>query len=278
VTRAFHRARELFGEITDHRYELTLDREGAAFRAIDHVYEKPFGLNELSSGTQVQLVLAVCIAFLETQEQGCRAPLVFDETLANSDENRARAIIGAVKTICEEGRQVLCLVTQADEVQKWRGQLVNRCQLGGAGATPFKEEEFDRVQALAKAVGTWKDAWHVGRGRVVNRPALEQTDAVTDKYIDGVSEIAREQDGDAEQVLQIVRERSDERVKGFRSSKADDLEEYFLEQGYLVRQDPLSPEEMWQRVLVDLAEKRSEGVVSEEALEQLFGRLQNNVV
>ncbi|PSQ77668.1 MAG: hypothetical protein BRD33_02005, partial [Bacteroidetes bacterium QH_6_63_17] len=119
----FHRARELLAEITDHRYRLTLDRENAAFRAFDHVYEKPFDLDELSSGTQVQLVLAVRIAFLETQEQGCRAPLVLDETLANSDENRARAIIDAVKTICEDGRQVLYLTAQPDEVQKWRARL-----------------------------------------------------------------------------------------------------------------------------------------------------------
>jgi uncharacterized protein YhaN len=119
----FHRARELLAEITDHRYRLTLDRENAAFRAFDHVYEKPFDLDELSSGTQVQLVLAVRIAFLETQEQGCRAPLVLDETLANSDENRACAIIDAVKTICADGRQVLYLTAQADEVQKWRAQL-----------------------------------------------------------------------------------------------------------------------------------------------------------
>lgn len=113
----------------------------------------------------------------------------------------------------------------------------------------------------------------MGRGRPVGRKALEETDAVTDTFIDGVTEIAREQDGDARALLEIIRERKDERAKGFRSSKADDLEEYFLERGYLVRQDPLSQEEMWQRALADLAEKRSEGLISEKGLERLFGRL-----
>ena len=364
----FHRARELFAEITDHRYKLTLDRENAAFRAFDQVYEKPFGLDELSSGTQVQLVLAVRIAFLETQEQGCRAPLVLDETLANSDENRARAIVDAVKTICEEGRQVLYLTAQADEVQKWRaqldgeegpdytvipleeldsrdltepggdgaavpvrsapeslpnpqeatheelrdvldvpdwsprqpvgrlhlwyliespapllkliesgtrtwGQLDNRYQLGGVQALPFEEQSFRRVQARAKAVSSWKEAWHVGRGRPVGREALEETDAVTNTFIDGVTEIAKEQDGDAEALLEIIRERDDERVQGFYSSKADDLEEYFLDHGYLVRQDPLAPEEMWQRVHADLASEVQGGIVTAEDLERLFNRL-----
>lgn len=367
----FYRARELFAEITDYRYELTLHRGRPSFRAFDRTREKSFALDELSSGTQVQLVLSVRIAFLETQEQACRAPLVLDETLANSDGERARAIIEAVKTICAEGRQVLYLTAQADEVQKWRaslgeeemghsvvslgelsvrdlsgpggdgaavpvrrapedlpdpdattheelravvgvpdwsprqpvgrlhlwylvesptsltellesgtsvwGQLQNRHQLGGVGATPFGEKEFRRVQARAQAVGAWKEAWHVGRGRPVDRKALKETDAVTDTFIDGVTEIAKELDGDAGALLEVIRERSDERVEGFYSSKADDLEAYFLEHGYLVRQDPLAPGEMWQRVLADLAEERVDGVVSDEELERLFDRLRPDV-
>lgn len=367
----FHRARELFAEITDYRYELTLHRGRPSFRAFDRTREKSFALDELSSGTQVQLVLSVRIAFLETQEQACRAPLVLDETLANSDGERARAIIEAVKTICAEGRQVLYLTAQADEVQKWRaslgegeetghsvvslgelsvrdlsgpggdgaavpvrrtpeglpdpdattheelraalgvpdwsprqpvgrlhlwyliesptplaellesgtsvwGQLQNRYQLGGVAATPFGEKEFRRVQARAQAVGAWTEAWHVGRGRPVDRKAFEETDAITDTFIDGVTEIAKELDGDAGALLEVIRERSDERVEGFYSSKADDLEAYFLEHGYLVRQDPLAPEEMWQRVLADLAEERAEGVVSDEELERLFDRLRSD--
>jgi hypothetical protein len=364
----FHRARELFGEITDFRYELTLDRGSASFRASDRVYERSFALDELSSGTKVQLMLSVRMAFLETQEQACRAPLVLDETLANSDADRARAIIDAVKTICEEGRQVLYLTAQADEVQKWNaqldgeealdhtvisleeldardllepsgdgatiparqvpetlpdpettnheqleeelevprwsprqpvgrlhlwyliesarplldliesgtrtwGQLENRHRIGGVVATSFDEQAFGQVQARARAVEAWKEAWHVGRGRPVDRPALEKTDAVTETYMDGVTEIAKELDGDAEALLQVVRERNDERVSGFRSHKADDLEEYLLENGYLTEKPPLSEEEMWQRVLADLTDERTEGLISEGELERLFQRI-----
>jgi len=365
----FHRARELFAEITDYRYELKLDRENTSFRAFDHAYEKSFALGELSSGTQVQLMLSVRMAFLETQEQVCRAPLVLDETLANSDADRARAIIEAVKTICEEGRQVLYLTAQADEVQKWNaqldgkdgpnhtiisleefdarelieaggdgavvpdrrvpeslpdpettsheelwtaldvprwsprkpvgrlhlwyliespeplvelirsgtrtwGQLENRHQIGGVAAIPFDEQGFGYIQARAQAVAAWKEAWHVGRGRPVDRPALEETDAVTDTFIDEVAEIADELDGDAKALLQIVRERNDERVSGFRSNKADDLEEYLLKEGYHTEKETLSEEEMWQRVLADLTEERSERLISENELEKLFGRIE----
>ena len=364
----FHRARELFAEITDHRYELTLDRTAASFRALDTVYEQSFALGELSSGTQVQLVLSVRIAFLETQEQACRVPLVLDEILANSDGDRARAIIDAVTTICEEGRQVLYLTAQADEVQKWRaalagaespeyavralgdadtrtlrdvpedekavperrapatlpapeetthdalrdrlevpdwsprqplgrlhlwylveqpdpllplvesgtrtwGQLEARRRLGGAAATPFEERAFRRVQGRARAVEAWKEAWQVGRGRPVDRPALEQTDAVTDTFIDGVTELAKELDGDAEALMEVLRERDDERVSGFRSAKADELAEYFREHGYLTDRAPLTGEEMWQRILAAVADERRANLVTVEDLERLFDRL-----
>ena len=364
----FHRARALFAEITDHRYELTLDRSSASFRAVDTVYEQSFAIDELSSGTQVQLVLSVRIAFLETQEQTCRAPLVLDETLANSDADRARAIIEAVTTISEEGRQVLYLTAQADEVQKWQaalderehpehavlslgnvdtrslqdaggdgaavperrvapslpdpeatshealrtqldvpdwsprqpvgrlhlwylierpapllslltsgtrtwGQLEARHRLGGTTAVPFGDRAYRRLDARARAVEAWKTAWHVGRGRPVDRAALEETDAVTDTFIDGVTELAKELNGHAEALLEVVRERDDERVSGFRSAKADELAEYLREYGYLTDREPLSGEDMWQRILAEVGEERQENLVAVEDLERLFERL-----
>jgi hypothetical protein len=317
-------------------------------------------------------MLSVRIAFLETQEQACRAPLVLDETLANSDDSRAGAIISAIQTICEKGRQVLYLTAQADEVRKWAarlngedgpscsvisleepdardllsarggageeasavparrvpealpdpeetthaelqaeldvpdwsprepvgrlhlwylvesprrlvdligsgtrtwGHLQTRHRIGGVGATPFDERAMKRVQARARAVEVWKEAWHVGRGRPVGRPALEKTDAVTDNYIDAVAEIARELGGDAKALLDVLRRREDDRVSGFRSHKADALEAYFLEKGYHTTRDPLSKEDMWQKVLANLTEERSRGLISEEALDRLFQRI-----
>lgn len=117
----FRRARELFARITHGRYRLDLEEaDGAQFRAFDTLKEIAQGLDELSSGTRVQLLLAVRVAFVEQQEQGAKLPLILDETLANSDDPRARAIIEAVVQIAAEGRQVFYFTAQRDEVQKWR--------------------------------------------------------------------------------------------------------------------------------------------------------------
>ena len=122
--RVFHRAKELFGRITRGRYDLDFsDANEAAFYAIDSNTGVGHSLDELSSGTRVQLLMAVRVAFVETQEHGYRLPLIFDETLANSDDVRARAIIEGLIEIARSGRQIFYFTAQDDEVGKWRAIL-----------------------------------------------------------------------------------------------------------------------------------------------------------
>jgi len=122
----FRRAGELLREITNGRYELRFDETGdkPEFAALDTVENELKALDELSSGTRLQLLLSVRIAFVEKFEtDGVKLPLVFDEVLANSDDTRAMAILDAVKTLAKNGRQVFYFTAQNDEVAKWRSVL-----------------------------------------------------------------------------------------------------------------------------------------------------------
>jgi uncharacterized protein YhaN len=115
------RARELFTKITRGRYELQVhEGDRPEFRALETSRRETLGLDELSAGTRLQLLLAARVAFVERQEQGVKIPLILDETLGNSDEQRAEQIIGAVIEICREGRQVFYFTAQQDELYKWR--------------------------------------------------------------------------------------------------------------------------------------------------------------
>lgn len=118
----FERARVLFARITHGRYELTLD-EQPAFRALDTSTGVGHALEELSSGTRLQLLLAVRVAFVEQQEHGPCLPMVLDETLGNSDERRAGEMIDATIEICRTGRQLFYLTAQQDELAKWKARL-----------------------------------------------------------------------------------------------------------------------------------------------------------
>ena len=120
----FHRARELITIITRGRYELQFE-EGPppAFTARDTSSGHSLGLDQLSSGTRVQLLMAIRLAFVENVERGPKLPILLDETLGNSDELRAGAIIDAAIEISRNGRQVFYFTAQGDEVARWKTRL-----------------------------------------------------------------------------------------------------------------------------------------------------------
>lgn len=119
----FNRAEQLLTLFTKGRYRLTFDTDTQAFGALDTEANVGHRLDALSSGTRVQLLLAVRVAFVEHQEDGWRLPLILDEALANSDDARADALIETVIALAARGRQVFYLTAQRDEVARWQGQL-----------------------------------------------------------------------------------------------------------------------------------------------------------
>ena len=145
--RVLRRARELFTRITHGRYELSVhEADPPEFRAKDTAQNQGLALDELSSGTRLQLLLAARVAFVEQQEQAFKVPLILDETLGNSDERRAAEIIDAVIEICCQGRQVFYFTAQHDEVGKWRRLLresgqVEHHEVDLAAVRQFSETE-----------------------------------------------------------------------------------------------------------------------------------------
>ncbi len=123
-SKVFKRSNELFNKITHGHYELILDdKDGGSFRAKDTVLNQGQPLEHLSSGTRIQLLIAVRLAFIESQESGIKLPILADEVLANSDDLRAKQIIESLIEISRDGRQVFYFTAQADELKKWQEYL-----------------------------------------------------------------------------------------------------------------------------------------------------------
>jgi DNA repair exonuclease SbcCD ATPase subunit len=118
----FERARERLSTITAGRYrlEVTPSSKDPGFRVIDSRTGVGKGLDELSSGTRIQVLLAVRLAFVENNEQRLQFPLYLDETLANADDTRAQTIIESIGELAQAGRQIFYLTAQGDEVAKWQ--------------------------------------------------------------------------------------------------------------------------------------------------------------
>lgn len=120
----FHRARELFAIITRGKYELQFEAgPPPEFTSLDTSTGMRLSLDQLSSGTRVQLLMAIRLAFVENVEVGPRLPVILDETLGNSDEFRASAIIDAAIDICKHGHQVFYFTAQGEEVARWQHRV-----------------------------------------------------------------------------------------------------------------------------------------------------------
>ncbi len=117
-----------------------------------------------------------------------------------------------------------------------------------AGGLENWVNESDRASvnrriAVAKNL---QETWVIGRPPPVSMPVVLMSGAVTDKFIDGVSQLITEVDGDAGKLIQGLQ---DKKVQGFYKQKINDLESYLREQGYLSEIPALTEHEIKARVL-----------------------------
>ncbi|MCY4274794.1 MAG: AAA family ATPase [Gammaproteobacteria bacterium] len=117
-------------------------------------------------------------------------------------------------------------------------------------------EEMDSRIELFKI---FCELWSLGRGRPLDRHNLETSDAISDRYIQGISEITKENKGNAAKLIEILKERKDERSSGFRQKQINKLEQYFLNNGYLEDREVLDKDQLLLRIrATPIANKLSE--------------------
>ncbi|WP_017942323.1 MULTISPECIES: ATP-binding protein [unclassified Thioalkalivibrio] len=122
---ALRQAREWFQRFTRHQYELQFSPHATArFSARETASGATRALTELSSGTRMQLLLAVRIAFALEAERGRSAlPLILDEALGTADPDRFRAVAESLQALAHEaGRQVFYLTAQPEDARYWQAQ------------------------------------------------------------------------------------------------------------------------------------------------------------
>ncbi|MFT5239565.1 MAG: exonuclease SbcC [Candidatus Promineifilaceae bacterium] len=342
----FAAASYYFSAFTQGNYELILrDDDGEprfGARDSDGRYVQ---LNDLSDGTRIQLLLAARLAFAASEERAETLPIWLDEALTTSDQTRFVAIVEALATLAEEGRQVFYLTSNPVEakiiqtvsakrelaqlrildlgvIRKLATQdeiLVSPDEIYAAQvpapktlsaeayakavnvpallpnaaleATHLYHVMFDDLDALyallqchVETIGQWcvlaskgqtvvlldgvpadrlnariealrgfLKACQEGRGRPVDERALRDSGAVSDTYLDRLSEIASDSDGDASQFVQTLENKSDDRAKGFRQVQLDALRDYLETHGFMDARRPLTKSEVTASVLATAA-------------------------
>ena len=114
----------LFQQVTAHDFELQLSEDGG-FQARDTQQNKVRKLDELSTGTRMQLLLAVRVAWVRAQDGGSRTlPLFLDEALTTSDERRFIEVAKSLDTLSSSsGIQVIYLSARRNEQDLWRAAI-----------------------------------------------------------------------------------------------------------------------------------------------------------
>lgn len=89
-----------------------------------------------------------------------------------------------------------------------------------------------RLRDRCRVAREWAAAWREGRGKPVDRIALEQADGVTDVFLDRVAALAERVAGDGPALVAQLKVGT---VKRFRSRNVDQLEDWLVEHGYIDR-------------------------------------------
>ena len=161
-----NRASGWLQKFTQNRYGLGFDPDKGYF-GYDLKAQKRFDLEALSSGTRVQLLFAIRLAFIEEVEgQSVNMPIFLDEVLATSDDVRAKAMVDAILEIAKD-RQVFYFTAQLDEVEKLKLSAGN----AGYNEVPLDDLEAARARALHPLVPV-----------VIHRKVLPEPEADYDSY------------------------------------------------------------------------------------------------
>jgi len=83
------------------------------------------------------------------------------------------------------------------------------------------------------------ELYRIGKSRPIDRDILQQSGAVSYKFIEAVTDRLKDLDGDPRKLVMAL---NNVEVPGFRRNKAEELEEYLTAKGYIDNEEPLSKE------------------------------------
>lgn len=150
-----------------------------------------------------------------------------------------------------------------DDLDQLHGFLVNGIERVGqwknVADTPFADRlcsgsvSAQQITNRTDFLEVFCEFWKQGRGRPVDREALEESAALSERYLDSVVMIAEEQGQDPERLLDFLRTSKDPRLKGFRKTSFESLERYLRDNAYLDDHLVLNEEELRLRALASPA-------------------------
>jgi hypothetical protein len=150
------------------------------------------------------------------------------------------------------------------------GQLRALKQYSADGSVTRTVGAFERAAIAAKAVEAACEAWRVGRGKPVDRRVLQDSQCVSSKFIDELTELATESNGDGRAIIAAL---ENGKVARWRANNTENLRGYFEANGYLAGDSPLPIGEIRARVIASVAEHLSAGRIDLQSIDRIMGSL-----
>jgi energy-coupling factor transporter ATP-binding protein EcfA2 len=148
------------------------------------------------------------------------------------------------------------------------GQLRLLQEHGGAGLVD--PGVLRRAGSAARAIEAACEAWRIGRGRAVDREVILASGSVSDKFIDELTALAEQCDGDAVRLIDALEAK---KVSHWRQDNTESLREYCTVHGYLALEEPLDHQGIRLRCLAAVAKDIRQGILHEAMIDRLVGGL-----
>ena len=154
--RVLREADELFRQVTAHEFAVRLG-DNDQFEAIDLRENARRDLAALSTGTRMQLLLAVRMAWVRCQQAGTVAlPVFLDEALITSDEQRFMEVAKTLQALATStGAQIIYLSARRGEVALWQaatGEVPNTIDLDAERAGERRRHASEHVPIAAPEI------------------------------------------------------------------------------------------------------------------------------
>jgi hypothetical protein len=127
-----------------------------------------------------------------------------------------------------------------------------------------------RAEARARCCRVLIEGWRIGRGRSVDRRVLQDSGAVSERFLDEVSDLAESLGGSADALIGALEEGG---VSGFRSQKTAELAAYLAETGHRDEREVLDAAALRERALAEMGAQVTAGQLTVDAVDELLAQL-----
>lgn len=150
------------------------------------------------------------------------------------------------------------------------GQLRQLLDQGGRSLLPGDRDWARQAEARIKALDAAFEIYRIGRGQPIDAEVLAASGAVTDTFMDEVSALAADLDGDPDALLEAL---ANKQVPRWQQNKTDQLRDYLESAGYLDPRPPATAQEIHTQVLARLSDELAQGLLDQRWLEHMLAQL-----